>query len=417
MRLLKFFGVLAITAIAIFALVFGFNWKSYLTFMENRDAMAEGSEWVEKTYSLQGLTEFIEENPEYVSIASIVVDNPDSSIMVREDVPRVMGTASNLFILLAYSIQFDNGTISSDDLIRLEDISRFQLPEVEESAHKNSFDTARERGWVSDGKISYNNALRLLAQFNDLALADYLLWNLNSDVWSEVSSRFSLTESDMPLPFSGLYLSIAPSIQNRTSSEILNEWRVKPDDEFRKHVNGLTDLYINNSEEHDNISGILESDRLGATFIEERNSMSLFPKTTAIEIAELMLQLFDEASKGDPVSERVKNWLNWPVEQQRDIRRDFTDYGALFDNRLGLLNGIDFGTSAYTGDTTVQAVFFDRLPIAFWFHMSSNHMHQDFQQRLIFDPAMIDQMTEVSRAVANNRVVSDSDRSDNTKQN
>jgi hypothetical protein len=75
----------------------------------------------------------------------------------------------------------------------------------------------------------------------------------------------------------------------------------------------------------------------------------------------------------------------------------------MFDNRLGLLNGIDFGTSAYTGDTTVQAVFFDRLPIAFWLHMSSNHMHQDFQQRLIFDPAMIERMTEVAETVSDQR--------------
>jgi hypothetical protein len=59
--------------------------------MDNRDAMAEGSEWVEKTYSLQGLTEFIEENPEYISIASIVANNPDSSLMIGADIPRDNG--------------------------------------------------------------------------------------------------------------------------------------------------------------------------------------------------------------------------------------------------------------------------------------------------------------------------------------
>jgi len=33
--------------------------------------------------------------------------------------------------------------------------------------------------------------------------------------------------------------------------------------------------------------------------------------------------------------------------------------------------------------------------------MSSNHMHQDFQQRLIFDPAMIDQMKNVESVSEN----------------
>lgn len=400
MRLLKFFGILAVTAMAVFALVFGFNWKSYLIFMDNRDAMADGSEWVEKTYSLQGLTEFIEENPEYVSIASIVVDHPDSSLMIGSDIPRVMGTASNLLILLAYSVEFENGTISPSNRISIDDISLYQLPEVEESAHKNSFDTARSRGWLANGQISYSNALKLLAQFNDLALADFLLGNLRPEIWEEIRLRYNLIESDMPLPFSGLYLAIAPSVQDVPVDEILNRWNNRPQDEFRRHVQALSESFAGNTEERNRFSRALKKDRLGNTFMEERNAMFLFPKTTAGEIAELMLQLVNESKAGDPVSGRVIEWLNWPLEQQREIRRDFSDYGAMFDNRLGLLNGIDFGTSAYTGHTTVQAVFFDRLPIAFWLHMSSNHMHQDFQQRLIFDPAMIERMMEVAETVS-----------------
>ncbi|MGA1464646.1 MAG: hypothetical protein ACO363_02765 [Balneolaceae bacterium] len=66
---------------------------------------------------------------------------------------------------------------------------------------------------------------------------------------------------------------------------------------------------------------------------------------------------------------------------------------------MGLLNGIDIGTSKYTGNTTVQAVFFDRLEIAFWFHMSSNHMHQDFQQRMMYDPAMIDRLERITSSI------------------
>jgi hypothetical protein len=67
-----------------------------------------------------------------------------------------MGTASNLFILLAYSVEIENGTFSPEQLYHHSDeISRYQLPDVEESAHKNSFDTARSRDWISNGQISY----------------------------------------------------------------------------------------------------------------------------------------------------------------------------------------------------------------------------------------------------------------------
>ncbi|MDZ7756370.1 hypothetical protein [Rhodohalobacter sp.] len=44
--------------------------------------------------------------------------------------------------------------------------------------------------------------------------------------------------------------------------------------------------------------------------------------------------------------------------------------------------------STYDGHTSVQAVFFDRLPVGFWVHMSANYMQEDYQQRLIWDPAL-----------------------------
>jgi hypothetical protein len=399
MRLLKFFAVFAITAISVYVLIFGLNWKSFQIFLENRDAMAEGSEWVEKTYSLQGLTEFIEENPEYVSVASIVVNHPDSTIMLGEQTPRVMGTASNIFLLLAYAVELEEGNVQPDQQIEWSEVSRFQLPDVEEAVHSNSADAARDREWLEDGKITLQNALRLLAQYNDLALSDYLLNNLRDDIWDDVQDRFEIQYSDMPLPFSGLHLAIAPSIQQIPASEIIRKWQGRPYEEFREHVQSMSDRYIQDVEERERIDGILASERLGTTFIQERNSIGLFPKTTAEEMARLIYRIITGSNQGDLVAQRVKSWMNWPLEQQREIRRDFTDYGALFDNRLGVLNGIDFGTSTYTGETTVQAVFFDHLPVAFWFHMSSNYMHQDFQQRMIFDPAMIDRMSNVAHNV------------------
>lgn len=368
--------------------------------MENRDAMAEGSEWVEKTYSLQGLTEFIEENPQYVSIASIVVSNPDSTIMIGEQKPRVMGTATNILLLLAYAMEIENGNFRANQQILWSEVSLYQLPDVEEAVHTNAGNAARDRGWLTDGAISLQDALSLLAQYNDLALSDYLLRNLRGDIWDDVKARFSLQHSDMPLPFSGLYLAIAPSIQGMAAGEIIEKWQNRPEAEFRDHVTGLSDAYANSDGDRQRITETLSDIRLGNTFIEERNSINLFPKTTAAEMAQLINTIITQAREGDSVSIRVKTWLNWPLEQQREIRRDFTDYGALFDNRLGVLNGLDFGTSTYTGNTTVQAVFFDNLPVAFWFHMSSNYMHQDFQQRMIFDPAMIDRMNQVEQYIS-----------------
>jgi hypothetical protein len=396
MRLFKFFAAFFFTALIIFGFVFGMNWKSFSTFMDNREAMAEGSEWVEKTYSLRGLSEFIDENPQNVSIASVVIGSPDSTLFYQADTPRIMGTTANFILLLAYALEITEGGLSGDDMIKWENISRYQLPDVEESNHRNSFRTAQNRGWIENGEISLNNALSLLAEYNDVALADYLWWQLPQEYWDEFKNRLDLKSTEMPLPYSGLYLAISPGIQELAADEILDQWQLASTDEWRNHVINLSRQFSEDRDTRVEYSAYLKKYRLGNSFMEERDLMILFPKTTSREMSGLLRSLWTEQLVDQDALDSIKRWMRWPLEQQREIRQDFTDYGAIFDNRLGILNGIDFGTSSYTGDTTIQAVFFDRLPIAFWFHMSSNHMHQDFQQRLIFDPAMIQRIKQIA---------------------
>jgi len=59
MRLIKFIAAFLVPALLVFLIAFGLNWKSTKLFFENRESMAEGSEWVEKTYSLSGLGQYV----------------------------------------------------------------------------------------------------------------------------------------------------------------------------------------------------------------------------------------------------------------------------------------------------------------------------------------------------------------------
>lgn len=398
MRLLKFIAVFTITAIIIFGFVIGFNWNTFKVFLDNREALSEGNEWIMKTSSLKGLSEFIGENPWHGSISSVVITKPDSTLHFGSDLPRTMGTTSNLFILLAYAIDFENDRIHSDSTINWRDISGYQLPGVDESVHRNAHSIAQQRGWLSDNEtITLHHALILLAETNDLALADYLWWNLREDIWSEISQVLNLKQTDMPLPYSGLYLSISPYFQETTVENLIHQYEDSERDSWRELVLRNSENFVNEPEYRDHVLNYMKKNRLGNTFMEERDGLRLFPSTTSNEITGFIKDLVELNVFNESISERVLNYLRWPMSSQARIDQDFLDYGALYDNRMGLMAGIDFGTSAYTGDTTVQALFMDRLPIGFWFHASGGHMHQDFMQRLIFDPAFIDQLYFVTR--------------------
>ncbi|MCC5905903.1 MAG: hypothetical protein JJU13_06855 [Balneolaceae bacterium] len=395
MRLLKFFGVFLATAIVIFGFVLGWNWKSFSVFLDNREALMEGNEWVPYTSSLRGLSEFMGQNPDVSTVASIVITYPDSSLFFEEHTPRAMGATSKFFILAAYAVKMDDGDFTGNEQIEWNEVSRFQLPDVEASAHRESYRTAQNRGWIDGNIITLNQALRLLAEYNDLALADYLWWNLNTEIWDELPKLLDLEQTEMPLPFSGLYLAISPGIQEMSFSEIMEQWADAELSEWRDHVISLSYNYHNDKEKRVQTDRFLNRHRLGNTFMEERDALTLFPKTTAHEMTNLLKRLMNQDVVNEQVSGTIKDWMSWPMETQPGIRQNFSNYGAIYDNRMGLMNGIDFGTSEYTGDTTVQAFFLEQLPVGFWFHASGGHMHQDFMQRLIYDPAMIEQMKRV----------------------
>jgi len=395
-RVFKFFAAFFVTALVIFGAILAFNWDAFNTFYDNRDAMVEGSRWVEDTYSLRGLSDYIDKNPEHVSLVSNVINSPDSTIQYMEDVRRPMGTTANFFILLVIADMISSGEVSADSPVSWTRVTDHLLPGVNRSEHEQSYSSAVARDWINNSdELTLNHAMRLLAENNALSLADELWWLIGPERWQTMGETLGLKDTDMPLPYSGLYLTLSPGIRNMPAQEIYDLELVKEKQDFRSSVIERSRRFIDDTEFRENTLTYMEENRLGNTFMQERDALALFPKTTASEMTAILEKLVKDEMISADVSQRVKEWMRWPMDQQSGITRDFADYGAIYDNRMGLLAGIDFGTSKYTNDTTVQAVFFDRIQIAFWFHMSSNHMHQDFQQRLIYDPAMIDQMNKV----------------------
>lgn len=396
MRILKFILAFIVTGLLLFALVIGLNWKSFEIFMNNREAFEEGSEWVPKTQSLRGLTEYIDENPQKVSIASIVSEYPDSTLYFKEKTPRTLGSLSNIFLLTAFAIEIEAGRFQPAKLISADEIEQHQLPQIDQSLHSDGLRFAEDQGWITDDQIPLNRALELLAHFNDPVLADYLWWKLQPFNWTEFRNRFDLNQTDMPLPFSGIYIFLSSHSMEAEISELISEREKISAEVYHDEIIRLSEQYLTNTAFRDEIYGKFKDDRTGRSFMEERDALNLFPQGTAYELAHFLQTVWNRENISDSAAKRVFDWLRSPYKERSEISRDFTDYGALFDNRIGLLNGLDYGTLVYTGDTKFQAVIFDELPVGFWFHMSGNHMHQDFQQRLIYDPALIDLMIDVA---------------------
>ena len=335
--------------------------------------MRDGYEYIESTYSLKALTEFIGEHPEFMSVVSFNVNNPDSGIYYQPDVPRTMGTLASIFVLIEYERQVAEGLINPADVISKEEIEWLVLPDLSEEAHISAMEILTEES----NSFTFDEAIVAMVEYNDIAIHDYFWLKLGKENLESLMDSLGLTSTETPLPFSGLYLSVHPEFSDTS--------RGYSDEE----VIDLATRFQSQKEFNQEVKEIFEENRLGLTFIQERDALQYFPHTTAREIAGLMARLYKDDVLSPEVSQAVKEKLGWVFEGEA-ITRSFSEYGAIYDNRMGILSGIDFGTSIYDGHASAQAVFFDKLPVAFWLHLSSNHMQEDYQQRLIWDPALFE---------------------------
>jgi hypothetical protein len=389
MRILKFVGAFLGTLVLIFFIVFGFNLDALYTLYENSGDLQEGQEWVSKTTSLKGLTEYIGEQPNHVSVVSRSVTNPDTMISYGADRPRTMGTLSNLFLITTYARQVGNGTINPEELVSLDEVDRYQLPYIDASNHQDAQTALSNQGAInSDNKVPLQELVQAAIVYNDIAASDFLFDKLGKKPIRTTYQQLNLQYTDLPLPFAGLYITLHPKLHEKQFDTHFEKLKALPDSSFRKKVLANQEKYLADDQFHQAVNQTFEQQQgLGIGFIERRDILTVFPKSTAAELSKLMVQLEQNNLISIAVSERVKDIMSWPYEQ-KSLNSDFKYYGAIYDNRLGLLNGIDYGASVYSGEPFGQAAFFDSLQVAFWFHMSSTLMHQDYQQRLMWDPAL-----------------------------
>ncbi len=391
-RAFLFLAVFVVVALATYALVIIPNYSAFKTLYANNDGMRDGYEYIESTYSLKTLTEFIGEKPEFFSIVSYNVNDPDSGIFYNPDKLSTLGSMGNIFLLIEYERQISEGLLDPNALVNLQEIEKYLLPQINQNAHEG----AMEYLTAEEVPVTNDNAMRAMLEYNSLALSDYFWFKLGEENLRNLMADLNLVHTEMPVPFSGYYSVIAPHVSPTVSAdarENLDYFSAMHRDSLFAEMIETAYTFINDEQQNALRKQFVEDDRLSMSFIEERDALELLPHTTARDITGLLAELINNEIISEKVSEAVKNKLRWPMDSE-PIKRSFSDYGAIYDNRMGMLSGIDFGTSIYDGHTSVQAVFFDDLPVAFFIHLSSNHMQEDYQQRLIWDPALYETTIE-----------------------
>ncbi len=382
MKVLKFLSAFLAVALLIFAVIIGLNWTAFKAMFSEPEFFAEGSEWVEKTYSLTGLSEFIYEAPEFLSLASINLDDPQDTILIHADKPRVFGNLYGIFYMMELERQIHTGERSGEELVSLDDIQLFKVPSWYRSRHRQAVSAVA----AGADSISVQDAITLATRYNNQAAADFLYFYFGAPNMDALIDSLGNGEIERYAPVAGIQSAIFLRPEGQSWNEAVDSLRAMDRTAFQREMREIAQGFAFDEEKRSLIKDSATPLRQRLLSNEHRTH-KLFSRGSAYRLAGITAKIFSGDYISAEASARIMELMNWPASDPV-VRSHIHDYGALYEERHGILNGIDFGTSVYTDQRIVQVMLFNDLPNAMWMHMASNYMSQDYQRRLIYDPEL-----------------------------
>ncbi len=384
MRLLTFFLVFLLAAVLVVGSIFWINRDTFLTVFQNRPALLEGSEWVEKTYSLGGLVEFMAEQPQHAALLSVpylhgaATDEAaerDHAIRYRSDLMHPAGTLANLMLVITYADLVTSGVMKPDTPVDTDAITSFHIPGLDRR-HQQTF-----RRWKADlpAPPVVDDLIRYLLSHNDPAAADYLFFFLGA---REVTGRTEKLGSGLiepPVPQYGLRMAALQHPAGESLSGQLASLASQDRSVF------LEDAVAIAQQQWEHRRDVTEASI--PSFQDQRMLHGLYPRIQPDRFAALLAAIW----LGTLVSEEASEMLRQLLVRDPDdrlLRPHVNWYASQFDERMSYLNGWSAAGKTKSPGFRVQVILAVDIPAGLWFHMNSNFMIRDFHNRMFYDPAI-----------------------------
>jgi len=430
MRALSFLLTFLAVAVLVVGSIFWINRDTFLAVFQNRPAILEGSEWVEKTYSLGGLIEFMAEQPRHAALLSVPfrdvseTDITDSlpegyslehvfapaggqaheqrhdqahdrtheqrhdqahdrtldpangqAIRYRSDLMHPAGTLSNLMLVITYAHQVSSGALDPDTQINTDKVSSFHISGLDRR-HQQTF-----RRWKSElpAPPTVDNLVRYLLRHNDPAAADFLFFFLGPDEVSTLTRQLGGGLIEPPVPQFGLRMIALEKHAGQSLSERLSALGSIERSAF------LVDAVAAARRQWDQPRDIPEASN--PSFQDQRTLHGLYPRLQPDRFSDIIASIWQNTLISQPVSEKLQQLLVRDPED-RLLAPHVRWYAAQFDERMSYLSGWSVAGKTKTPGFRVQIILAVDIPAGLWFHMNSNFMIRDFHNRMFYDPAI-----------------------------
>lgn len=137
---------------------------------------------------------FIEKNPDKTSLSVIYNDEELAAFNSERKMP--LASVMKILVAIEYAEQAAKGTIKSDEYVKLSDLERYYLENLDGGAHPAWIESMKEKKVVQDGAVTLEEVAKGMMEFSSNANTEYLMERLGLVAINKQIGKLGLTEHE-----------------------------------------------------------------------------------------------------------------------------------------------------------------------------------------------------------------------------
>jgi beta-lactamase class A len=342
---------------------------------ENWSELKQGSELVKTLNTSDDLLEYFKAHPQDVSIAAWTLGDEASGIYWNADARRPVTSLTRLWVLVTLAEQFESQALSPSETVSLDFWEQSALPVVDAGAHQVAVRDLQQSDRLENERVALADLAWVMMRFGAMSAADALMARLGRSSLETATKTHGGDSQDAPVPFAGEFIEWKnPSFTGSPDSAWSTSDKLRQDAGLRQSVR----------------EQLIERGLQIPIREQARMAQSTGRQGTARGYASLMARIYSNALPGNA---RIREALEWTMTEET-TRQLYEVLGNTGGTLPGILASTSYGKPKGERPAKVTAVFIHRLPTAVWLHLLRTSLHQEFESRLIEDPAFFERVKQ-----------------------
>jgi D-alanyl-D-alanine carboxypeptidase len=379
-------GISLLSLFAFILILVGIRQKqAVLSILDIFSVLSEGKEWASQLKTSEAVLEYIIAHPHDVSLVAYEVGYSEQEIFYNCDIKRPLASTIKILILAEYARQVNQGLLSPQELVNLENIDLYYLPRTDGDAHPSAVAEFKQRQYInSANQVELCHIPWAMIRYSDNAATDYLIQLLGRENLNNLVSSLNIKNQDVPLPFIGQILTWSNHTSRDTFTERLQKYQTMSPKEYGDEVYRLTKIWESDEEfRTKQLKHITSTEWLK---LKEQQAMAhaLNGKGTASGYAQIMERIYRGLLISSEADKIMRQYLEWTMEIPRN-QQQLDTFGAKNGSLAGIITDAWYLKPKSVNNGRVAALFFENIPPGAWFNLLQNYIQQEFLYKLLTD--------------------------------